>query len=521
MTKRSCGSAALVAALACLGPPAVSPASAAERAKTAVSVSSQQVVHVRKEINLLTPAEVEAFRKGVERMKQRPVDDPTSWIYQANIHGYPTLLNPGPCDVTLGPPREAWGTCQHRQFFFLPWHRMYLHFFDRILRAAVREALGDPNYEFALPYWDYGNPQNRDLPEPLRVPALPSNSLFVAERDPRCNAGLQCVTAAQASSAVALARVPFCNCPSGTSCDGCQPNLLPGETFGGQFTAVPQHIGNGTGQLEAQPHNPVHVAVGGTVGWMAWVNCSARDPVFWLHHANVDRLWQVWLNQNGGRANPLESDPWRDQVFTFFDENQQRVTLTGCQILDMLAQLDYQYEGLPVENVPLCGELSTQAPATTPAAASAFVPLATSGLKETHLGNEPVTVTIPLTAAANERILSVADSQSGTLLLLVEGVGLEHPGAVFEVYLDLPTGGEADPASSHFIGNLAVFGEPHHEIEESRSFDISEQVSALRAEGLWKDDVLAVTFVRGNPQQDTRNEPESFLRVRQVSVLER
>ncbi len=521
MSKRSCGRTALVAALACLGQAAGTPALAAEPAKTAVSASSEQAVHVRREINLLTPAEVEAFRKGVERMKLRADDDPTSWIYQANMHGYPTLLNPGPCDVTLGPPKEAWGTCQHRQFFFLPWHRMYLYYFERILRTAVREALGDPDYEFALPYWDYGNPQNRDLPEPLRVPALPTNSLFVAERAANCNAGLECVTAAQASVAAALARIPFCNCPSATSCDGCQPNLLPGETFGGQFTAVPVHIGNGTGQLEAQPHNPVHVAVGGTVGWMAWVNCAARDPAFWLHHANVDRLWQVWLNQNGGRANPLESDPWRNQVFTFFDENKQRVTLTGCQILDMLAQLDYHYEGLPVENVQLCGELSPQATAGAAAAAIAPSQLATSGPRETDLGNEPVTVNIPLTAEANERLLTVADAQSGTLLLLVEGVVLEHPGAVFEIYLDLPSGGEADPASSHFAGNLAVFGEPHHEIEESRSFDITEQVGSLRAEGLWQDQTLAVTFVRGNPQPDASNEPQSFLRIRQVSVLER
>ena len=24
---------------------------------------------------------------------------------------------------------------------------------------------------------------------------------------------------------------------------------------------------------------------------------AGLDPLFWLHHANIDRLWEVWLNQ--------------------------------------------------------------------------------------------------------------------------------------------------------------------------------------------------------------------------------
>ncbi|MGH7262080.1 MAG: tyrosinase family protein [Nitrospiraceae bacterium] len=42
--------------------------------------------------------------------------------------------------------QTAWNTCQHGSYFFLSWHRMYLYYFERILREASR----DPN--FALPY---------------------------------------------------------------------------------------------------------------------------------------------------------------------------------------------------------------------------------------------------------------------------------------------------------------------------------------------------------------------------------
>ena len=34
---------------------------------------------------------------------------------------------------------------------------------------------------------------------------------------------------------------------------------------------------------------------------------AAQDPIFWLHHANIDRLWNHWLQQGGGRADPTDS----------------------------------------------------------------------------------------------------------------------------------------------------------------------------------------------------------------------
>jgi tyrosinase len=44
------------------------------------------------------------------------------------------------------------------------------------------------------------------------------------------------------------------------------------------------------GQLEGI-HNSVHVWVGGTMGQIPW---AAYDPIFWAHHAMIDRLWRLW-----------------------------------------------------------------------------------------------------------------------------------------------------------------------------------------------------------------------------------
>ncbi|KAI8865429.1 Di-copper centre-containing protein, partial [Ramicandelaber brevisporus] len=44
--------------------------------------------------------------------------------------------------------------------------------------------------------------------------------------------------------------------------------------------------------IEIGPHSNVHVAVGGHMNSMA----SPNDPVFWFHHAFIDKLWNDWVN---------------------------------------------------------------------------------------------------------------------------------------------------------------------------------------------------------------------------------
>ena len=49
------------------------------------------------------------------------------------------------------------------------------------------------------------------------------------------------------------------------------------------------------------PHNNVHDIIGGSGGNMSEVSISAYDPLFWLHHCNVDRFFYNWMfnNTNG------------------------------------------------------------------------------------------------------------------------------------------------------------------------------------------------------------------------------
>jgi hypothetical protein len=269
----------------------------------------------------------EAYARAVRVMQTRPATDPTSWTYQAAVHG----------SYQGVPSGATWNECQHQSWYFLPWHRMYVYYFELIVRAAVVSAGGPP--DFALPYWNYDRafPSNT-LPLPFREPTLRDgspNPLFLQSprRTTSIANGAQ-LSSLVTSSSAAMAMLNFSG-PIGTT------------SFGGT-RRNPNHFGGSSVGIEAQPHNVIHGQVGGQpsgqcqLGWMSDGNCAAQDPIFWLHHANIDRLWNEWLSLGGGRANPTDT-AWLNQSFIFHDATGSPVTLTGADVVDTATQLGYVY----------------------------------------------------------------------------------------------------------------------------------------------------------------------------------
>ncbi len=139
-----------------------------------LAAAAQNGMHVRHNVYCLNPAgrEIASYKKAVTVMKARAPTDPTSWAAQAAIHG---TLTPLAGMIT--------NQCKHGSRFFLSWHRIFLYYFEKIVRAAA----GDP--AFALPYWGYTPTGQRNLPVSFRSPASAANPLFVAGRHAAINAG--------------------------------------------------------------------------------------------------------------------------------------------------------------------------------------------------------------------------------------------------------------------------------------------------------------------------------------------
>ena len=241
-----------------------------------------------------------AYARAVGVMHSRPPKDPTSWAAQAALH--------------RACPRGTW--------FFLPWLRMQLWYFERIVRAIVVEGGGPPDW--ALPFWSYGDgPESAVLPRAFALRELPDgapNPLFRpdGERAACLNAGRP-MPEAVTSAARALAARTF------SPGLGGDPGV-PGDA------AVPRP----PGLLEAQPHDSVIAVLGPN---------AVLDPVLPLHLANIDRLWEVWLARGEGRANPAQFD-WTDRAFCFPDSDGRPRSVMCGQVGD-LANLDYAYSGVP------------------------------------------------------------------------------------------------------------------------------------------------------------------------------
>lgn len=428
-------------------------------------------MHVRKNIYSLSPTEISTLRNGVAVMKARNPTDPTSWLYQARMHA-----------VDSGTAAALQDQCQHRQFLFFSWHRMYVYYFERILRKAS----GVPN--FALPYWNYtDSPSEGAIPEAYRLPAdLASNSLYNDTRQAAYNAGAA-LPPADVSYAAGFSLTDFTTTNAGV------------PTFGGRTVSAPMHFpvpSPGSGRIEQSPHNNVHNDISGDMA----SGESPRDPVFWLHHSNIDRLWKRWIALGNERSNPTGDSFWMSHVFDFFDENGSQVALTGAQILDTVNQLGYRYDDDPLVIWPSLEFVLTMAPQRK------FLPdevLATV-TRPVRLGDRRVDVQVPVPEQGRVALAETVqeDSANDRLVLQLKNIEYDEPvGVTYLLFLNLAAAAEArNPDHTHpsFIGTLGFFGGSHHAGEPAtgvaEEYDVTR---VIRREGI--PDRLVLTAIPSLP----------------------
>jgi tyrosinase len=79
----------------------------------------------------------------------------------------------------------------------------------------------------------------------------------------------------------------------------------------------------------------VHNIIGNVMGGIT----SPTDPIFWLHHANVDRLWSAWELAGGGRIVPPLSDSYWNGNFAY----ATRLSMARSKTIDTRTYLGYYY----------------------------------------------------------------------------------------------------------------------------------------------------------------------------------
>jgi tyrosinase len=464
-----------------------------------ITTSAVAVTYVRHDIWTLDQQNhwhptIYAYARGISVMRQRAATDPTSWDYQAAVHG----MFPDPLDGF----RDQ---CQHRGWFFGSWHRMYLYWFEQMIRAAIQD-LSDIDDEtkrtWALPYWNYSNPDENDesrrkLPKAFLDLTLPDGVTPNPLRDPTrlINDG-RAMRVEAVRLAQALAPVTFAGLGG----------FVGGKTA---FNHRSEDPNRAAGPLEITPHGVVHGQVGGNMGLF---ETAALDPIFWLHHANIDRLWDVWLRQPG-RANSTEAAWLTGVSFKFHDENAATQTQQSKDVTDQ--QLDYVYEDTSVPGPDQeAAVVEPEQPAVPPelvgATEEAFAlagdpeqpdfPPELVGATEEPFALTGDTVSISFGISSPEGPLAeAAAAPSRVFLDLADITSSDLPGVTYGVYLNVPDG---DPATDdeYYVGNAAFFGiETVGRADSEHAgmrliYDITDLYNRLNAAGQWSDQV-SVTFV--------------------------
>jgi len=439
------------------------------------------------------------YAKGVGALQKKPITDAESWWFLGAMHGFhPVVWKEFEfiTDATVLPDevvhKRFWDQCQHQSWYFLPWHRGYLYAFEEIVRNAV-VAQGGPA-DWALPYWNYSaetDPAARELPDEFAEAKLPDgsdNPLFVTRRYGDGN-----VPITIDPRSVALSALEGENVFTGGDTD-----IPPG--FGGPVTTFHHGPESETtnGGLESLPHNNVHGAIGGAkpgtnpndwwnLGLMSMPITAGLDPIFWLHHANIDRLWTIW-GKMPGRANPTDRtkptdldwlDGPADREFVMPLSGGREWVFTAKDVLDTRAQpLDYEYddEATPASTSRVTRRLAslgvqTVSPTDIPVKEASVTE---AGRPELIGASDPGVTVVGRTRLEvkldqqgveplRKRLSQVAaaggiDREPPRVFLKIEGVRGTADAAVYYVYIDLPAHGDPKDYPDRFAGTLSLFG---------------------------------------------------------------
>jgi tyrosinase len=206
--------------------------------------------------------------------------------------------------------------------------------------------------------------------------------------------------------------------------------LLPGNNRDG-FSFV----------LEDTPHGSIHSAVGTNKG-MGVFEYAGRDPVFWLHHANIDRIWESWRRAKPDGTSPLDAvdnaDPdakenWdKFNRFAFVDANGTLVMTSIEDAIKASVKLGTTYDKL--DDVP--GEPGAPAMMAFAQAEPTTLSAQKAAPQPTKITKEDVPVKISVAPAVAPPVaLGFAAKANTRYELAIDVQAPAQPGASYQVYI--------------------------------------------------------------------------------------
>jgi hypothetical protein len=404
-------------------------------------------------------ANMKAMADALKKMKQFPCDTTYSWYYQGAIHSVPDQVANGnpycPSYTSMKDMKPAWMNCTHdpdgfSELHFLIWHRLYIWHFEQIIRKQSGKK------DFTLPYWDYTDTAYRIMPAIFRDK---NDSLYESARLASLNNGARIES--------------FMN----NNLDMTNDNE---NKLYSLFDAA----------IDAAPHGAMHNYIGGgyaddsalwnriyqgpNYGLMAQVESAAFDPIFWVHHANIDYLWQKWdMSPNGSRPilDSLLTYPW---AYVFFDADGRKVEYTIPQALEKAFSLDYRYDVLPAK-------LLKMTDAKKPVAENRQEIFSSDQKVPIRTSKQLLTVQLP--AANKVALLKTQDLSRKVTILQVTVSFTQQPRSDYDVYIDTDKSSAAKLAGTMTFFGAMSMQKAAPEYFKTFKFDVSDEVDAKNIAG--------------------------------------
>ena len=276
---------------------------------------------------------------------------------------------------------------------FLPWHRLYLQSHETVVREVLRQK-GEKGWKsWALPYWDYtqkakmpklfrgkGNQGNSALYEPSRSQVLnrggslrdllePRSDIIPMMMQEKLGQPISVFKFQKQGKENALDKNQF---QTFTSYVQQVPHNNMHDISGGladsytskekilkrtdQFASSIWGVDDFADAIRSDVMNPQSTTAPGLMGL---VPAAASDPLFWVHHAFIDRIWSTWNASSKASylsAQSLSDHPWNYQFFEASDSGQAKLKTyshwgdQSSNVIKTVYQPNYTYDQLDTTN---------------------------------------------------------------------------------------------------------------------------------------------------------------------------